>query len=182
MLEKKKIIIKISNNLIRAAIAAVAAAIIISFASKQISKINYSSAEKKRLTAIIEKRSETITKIKNDLVVIGNGEEKIKNALPGIDNILNFVSALENTANKNLLQSSYKFGIPAPYLKQENLEILSVNYNLNVNGTISTLISYLKDIEKLPYFTNIESVNFNSHAGWDNNSTISFQAKLFVKQ
>ncbi|MEK7149896.1 MAG: hypothetical protein AAB757_02920 [Patescibacteria group bacterium] len=184
MFNKKQIIVIVSKHLVKAALAAVIASVIIFIISGQISKIGNSLSEKRKLSLILQKRSETTEKIRENFKIIGDNEQKIKNSLPRTDNILDFIAALESLASKNAVQQSYRFGVPTVFINQNNLNVASIDYNLNLTGNIVILINYLKDFENLPYFTGISSISVSSppDRGWEANSSISIQAKLYARQ
>lgn len=64
-----------------------------------------------------------------------------------------------------------------------NLGLASIDYNIVLNGNVSILASYLKDFEKLPYFSSVSSITLNATPakGWSDDSSIFIQAKLYVK-
>lgn len=185
MLNKKQIILKITKDGVKALVAVGVAAVVVWFFSREISKISNSMAEKTALTSLMESRNDIILKLKNDLEPIGNKKVKIEQALPPADNILEFIGALESLAAKHSLTQNVKFSSPAPLTTAagEILNFYSIDYNLTLNGNISTLILYLKDFEKLPYFSGANSFTLNAQVPntWSDNSVISIQAKLYVK-
>lgn len=185
MLSKKQIILKIAKDGIKVLIAAGIALAAVWFFSREITRISNSMAEKTALTSLMESRNDIILKLKNDLEPIGNKKVKIEQALPPADNILEFIGALESLAAKHSLTQNIKFSSPIPLaaVAGESLNFYSIDYNLTLNGSVSTLILYLKDFERLPYFSGVNSFTLNAQAPntWSDNSVISIQAKLYVK-
>jgi len=172
MFNKKQLILTIFKISLKAVIATVIAIIIIVFSSQQISKISNSLKEQRTAAFILEKKTETISQLREDFNLVDEADRKISDAFPPADNILGFVTSLENLASQNGLQQTISFGTPADS---------SIDYNLTLNANIFTLINYLKNFEKLPYFTGISSINLNAPSGWEGNSTISIRAKVYTK-
>lgn len=182
-MNRSEIIKAIMIQLVKAiVVSAISITISLLFAN-EISKIGNLIIEKRKLAMVMEKRSTIISKIRSDLRVVNDNQKIIENALPPKDNILDFVSSLENIANKNSLQYSYKFGTPSAPSTQGEFNISTIDYSLNINGNIFTLINYLKDFEKLKYFTGINSITLSApqDTGWDGNSTMTIQAKLYSR-
>ena len=152
--------------------AAVVAAIIVVFSGQQIVKISNSLAEQRATAFILEKRSETITQLKEDFKLVGDADKKIENAFPPADNVLEFVAALETLANQNGVSQGLSFSAPVEG---------SVDYTIAIGGHIFILINYLKNFEKIPYFSAISSVSLNAPGGWEGNSTISLKAKVYTR-
>lgn len=180
MKEEKKLFLTLGNILGKSILAIVLASIIVSFLMKEISKISNSIMENKKASFILEKRSEIIQNLKKDFQLVGDKDKDVEEALIPVDNILNFVAATESLANQYSLQSSIKFETPT--LVSGN--IYSINYSLILNGNIFTLINYIKSFEKLPYFSGIVSINYQSltERGWEDNSSINIKGKIYVKQ
>lgn len=182
-MDKKKIILNVLNQLLKSAVAIIIASVIVFITSGQITKTSDSLAQKKQLAAIISRRTETISKIRADLKLIGDNQQKIINSLPPADNIIDFIDTLTNIVNKNSLQFTYSFGTPSPYLNQNNFSVWSVDYSLKISGGLTNFISYLKDFEKINYFTTINSIYLAAPTtGWENNTSFTMSAKLYAKQ
>lgn len=174
MFNRKQLIIKILKNLLKAGVAVLVAVIVIFFSGRQISKISQTVSEQRISAFILEKRSETIFQLRDGFKVIGNADKKIEESLPLAENILGFVAGLENLASQNSVQQILSFSVPADKV---------IDYNINLSANISVLINYLKNFEKLPYFTGISSINLSASSvgGWEENSAVSLKAKVFIR-
>ena len=172
MFSKKQLILKILKIAARAVIAAVVAVIVVIFFSQRISKISFSLAEPRATAFFLGKRRETTAQLGEDFKIVGEADKKMNDAFPPTDNILGFVGALETLALRNSLQQSFSFGTPADS---------GIDYNIILNGNIFIFINYLKDFERLPFFTAISSVSLSAPGGWEGNSTISMRAKVWTK-
>lgn len=168
----KYLLLTISKYALRAVIPAIIAVFMITFLKEKIILISRSVVEQRTLSMVLERRSETLSKLKNDFDAVGEVDEKIKGAMPPADNILDFVAALESMASKHSIQQSLNFNTPSDS---------SIDYSINLSGNVFALISYLKDFEKLPYLTGVNSVNIVSQGDWTDSSSVYLAAKLYIK-
>ncbi len=182
MFDKKQLILLGSKIILKALLALIASATIVFIVSQRISKISDSLAKDKTLYATSIRKNEIAINLRESFKIINGYDKKIELALPADDNILEFVGLLENLSGQNSVQYSYKFNSPISWPEQENIS--TIDYSLNLKGNIYTFINFLKNFEKMPYFTGAYSINISSisKAGWEEDSSISLQAKLFTKQ
>jgi hypothetical protein len=175
MFTKKQLLMMILKNLLKASLAAAFAIAVIVFTGGQIGKISNSLVEQRTATFILEKRNETISRLAEDFKKIGGTDEKIKNAFPPVDNILDFVAALENLSVQNSIQETHSFGTPS-----ETRD--SIDYGINMSANIFSLINYLKSFEKLPYFTGVSGISLSAQGnGWEGNSLVSLKARVYTR-
>lgn len=181
MFAKRQLTLIILKAAAKAGAAIIVGAIIVSFFSGEIQKISKSLAEKRQLSFALEKRSEIIAALQKDISTVNFGNQTMENAFPQIDNTLIFISALEKITAENSLRQSLRFGIPAPSSFQSRLNLYEMDYNIDISGGMDSFVKYLKSFETLPYFSGISEISVGSPAGWNNDSTISMRAKLYVK-
>lgn len=184
MLSKKQLTVKIFKKCAIAMAAVLVAVGLVWFFAREIKKISTDINKKILNRALEERRGDSLVQIKNDLLSIGKADEKIEKALLPLDNILEFVGALDSLAEKHSIAQTLKFGNPVPLAGSDSggISILGVDFNLTINGTIDTLVDYLKDLESLPYFSAVSSITLTATPNnWNNNSMIYIQAKLYVR-
>lgn len=184
MLDKKQLIATMIRGAVNALAVLFIAIVIVWFASRQITVIAKSLQEKRLTEAVFEKKSETVIKLQNDFESIGDRDKKVEEALLSSNNILEFVGILESLATRYALQQTIKFGVPVPVDgTPEGVNLSRIDYNITLTGNISTLAKYLSDFEALPYYTHASSVNLSTQSpqGWEDVSTITIQAKIYVK-
>ena len=173
MFNKKQLFFIILKNLARAGVVIFVAVLVIIFFSKQISKISHSIAEQRALSFVLEKRNETLEALRKDFEIIDGADDQIQGALPPADNILDFVSDLEDLGDTSSLNQTFAFESP-------NNSV--INYSISISADIFSFIKYLKDFEKLPYFTSITGMNLSApHGDWNGNSVISLRSKVYIK-
>ncbi|HBB57001.1 TPA: hypothetical protein DEW47_04000 [Patescibacteria group bacterium] len=173
MLSKKQFYTVIVKQSAKIILSIVIATIIISYSCKKIAGISSFVAESRAANMALEKRSEMNARLENDFKILGNGAERITNAFPPADNILSFMGALENLAQKQSLSQNLSFSDPNGK---------AIDYTVTLNGNLITLINYMKDFENLPYFSSIYSLEIRSgQFGWLDNSSIAMKARLNVR-
>ena len=183
MFSKRNLLLIILRNSAKAILAVILTFVITLVAGGQIDKISKSVIEKKTGSFVLEKRSETTERLRQDLNLIGENETKVENALPSIDNVPDVLAAFESVANETSLHISINLGSPVPYKGNSNFEISSVDYSATLNGNIETLIRFLKSYERLPFLASISSISIvSTPEGWTANSQITIPGRIFVKQ
>ncbi len=153
------------------------------FMSREITKLSGSLVEKKAAAISLSKRSEEVAALRSQLAQVGDNASRLGSALPPDDNISGFLSTLDTLAQQDSLAQTVKVGTATPTsISRDGITLSQVDYSITLNGTIITLIKYLKDFEALPYFSAITSISINAPLGWDGNSSIIMQAQLYTKQ
>ena len=176
-------------NILKHAVFALAVALlgffVVSVIKQDIEKKSQSFAEKERLTHLLSTRNETTQELKNGLALIGSNEERMENAYPPADNVLDFVGTLESLASQAGLYQTIRFSEPvlAPEILDPSFPVLKTDFNIALTGTVITLINYLEQFEQLPYLAKISSINVSASPsrGWEDASTFSIVGTLYVK-
>lgn len=184
---KKKIILKLSLTFLLSAAMVTLAWLGTYFLKKQILNISQKIQEKKQLTYILKNRENAAAKINRDFkLVAADYEQRIKNGLPTVDNIIPFVEAMESLAKKNSLNQTITFASPQPLPADSgDLTLFAINYTLSLsNANLSVFLNYLEDFEKLPYFASLDSISLgaNGSRGWEDNSSITLSGKFYAKE
>lgn len=175
MFEKHYLLKEIFKYLLRATLAMVLALSIVLFFKGEILQISKSISEQKRTAFILERRSQTIRQLEQDLKVIKNNETLISFSMPSADNVVDFKASLDSIANRLSLQQSVTFGMPLQDQK-------SIDYSISLTANAVTFLSYLEEFEKLPYLTKITSIDYKPLVGsWENSSLITLKAQVFTK-
>ncbi|MBI1838884.1 MAG: hypothetical protein HYR95_01095 [Candidatus Colwellbacteria bacterium] len=189
MFTRRGLFIELTKQFGRAAITLLLAAIIIFFMLDRVAKISQSIREKRTAAFILVQRNDLISKIKNDLSVVGVGDAKIEEAIPKADNITKFVDVVEEMARKNgLEQQSLKFETFSAVPDTDNKEgspkkLLKAAFTLNLSGGIDPLIKYLRDFEHMPYLASIAGLRIDTpNKSWDDESRISINGLLYVRE
>ena len=171
------------KNLVKAAVAVAVAGVGAWFLSNQIQTITNSLLEKKKLAVILEHRSDTVRKLRDDFVTVGTTDKQVESAFVPEDNILDFTGALEANAKAAGMSQSLNFATPvASTLGNADLPLSTISYTIGLGGSVDTLITYLKNFETLPYFTQISDIQIQAPGGWLGNSDIHLNAVLWAKQ
>lgn len=184
MLTKKQLILVILKNLAIVVVAISISLVVAIYASKQMAKISDSISEKKRVSFVLEKRSETYNNLKRDFAILDGADKIIESALVPSDDISNFIGAIESLGVQSGVVQSYQFGIPGPSDIAGNMSIANIDYSLKVSTNIYGLIAYLKNFENMPYFSGILNINIaaSTPRGLDNVSNVSMNARLYARK
>lgn len=185
MFKQHQFISELLRRIVGAALIAVIAATIVTLLTDRIRKIATGLREQKILTLVLEQRNATAATLREQFTQIGTNDEAIKAAFLSTDNVLDFVNALETVALQNSMQSMIKFGTPGTAtVGAGEFAVVPISYTITANGTVTTLLNYLKQAEALPYFAEVTSLSVSSGAikGWDDASNILLQGIIHVRQ
>lgn len=150
------------------------------FLSSQISKVSSDSVKTRHIAAQLSERTSLLSNLKHETDIIGANDAVIKRAFIPTDNILEFVGVIENLAFKNGLTQAYNFSSPSPTGSAASFTLGTITYQNTISSAnVSMLINYMKDFERLPYFTKIDSLSISAGGGdWRTAGTASFSASV----
>lgn len=154
------------------------------FLSGEIARVSSDVVENRQLAVTLENRTELLSTIKRDATIVGTNDTVIEDAFISSDNILGFVTVLENLALRNSLMQTFHFGTPVPTSIVAPFTLSAIPYSNTLSGTLTTFSSYLKEFEDLPYFTKIDGITISAPdktAGWRGASTATYSAILYTK-
>lgn len=178
MFTKKNLTLYILNHLFRALLAIGITVAVAMFLGQHISTISDSILQKRTLAFVAENRFTTLAHLKQDLDAVGAREQALLNSLPSIEDILPFVTALEQTNQGIYPSQQIRFGGPTP--KPE--EVFEIPYTISAEGTLEQIIRHISAIEALPFFSAITSVNIQSIGGsWKNKSSVSLSGLFYAQ-
>lgn len=148
--------------------------------STQITKITGDAIKNRHTAALLSERAALLSNLKHETDIIGSNNTIIKHAFIPTNNILDFVGVIENLAFRNGLTQAYNFSAPTISPTGTSFTPAIITYQDTISGAnVTALIKYLKEFEKLPYFTKIDSLNFSAGGGdWRNSGTASFGATV----
>lgn len=173
----------IGRHVLIALVAIGLSVIACSILARGITKVSDDVIGSRRLATNLERRTELFSTIARDAQMIGKNDARIESAFVPSDSIFEFISILESIALKNTVTQSFRFEnpIPSPYTLPFPLSTIGYSNNLSLN--VFTLINYLKDFERLPYFSKINNLTISSQdaLGWRGASGASFNAVLYAK-
>lgn len=184
MLNSKNLLMLIARNVIISLIVMAIAFVAIFFLKNEIEKITNTIVLNHKLETDLKNRTEFLSILENEAKIIGDNELLINNAFLTSDNISLFINKLDDLISSDKITQLYKFDTPIPSSKESPFPLATISYTNNLNSSdLETFSSYLKNFEKLPYFTKIESLEISSQdkLGWVGVSNISFKATLFTK-
>ena len=184
---RKKIILKIIIDLLLTIVVAAAAWLLVSFFQKKITAISRKIQEKKIITYNLNNRDQNSAKISKELERLDkNWLAVVEAGLPYIDDTAPFVDSMESLRRKYGLSGSIELGAPELLPKTAGqLPIDRFAYKLVLtDGNLNTVINYLKDFERMQFFTGLNSLSFNSDDVKGINSKINanISGLLYVRE
>lgn len=149
------------------------------FASR-IKDISDVITEKRAILSLYQNSQEQFAVLKEDFPKISKNIDKVENTIPSSESMLPFISAMENLSGASGVQQSFKFEsiAPQPVL---DMGLNAVPFNVTLSGNRAQFMAYLSLLEKLPYFTKIESVNMTAAQGLDGPSQMNLRGVLYIK-
>lgn len=183
MFTKKNILILIGRNALVALSVIIITVIVIIFLSNGIKRVSETVALNYNLKMQLEKRTGLFEVLKKDTQIVGTNNILIENAFASSDNILEFISILDSLATKNALTQVYSFASPIPSEISGPFPISTILYSNSFGANVLAFSNYLKEFDKLPYFTKIDGFNIGTQdkLGWLEVSTVSLRATLYTK-
>lgn len=156
--------------------------IIVFIISGQITKMSKKAMVDRNTVATLSERTTLLSSLRHEASIIGSTDNTIRQAFIPSDNILEFISVLESLALKNGVTHAFSFSSPGSATGETPLPVSIINYKNNVSSNVFTFTKYLKDFEKLPYFTKIDSITISSDASdWRTASSVAFTASVAAK-
>lgn len=180
MFTTKNLLMQIGRQALIAGIAIVISLIVTILLSRQIARLSSDTQKNRLLARALEKRTDLFTAIKRDSALIGTNDILIEQAFIPSDNILEFVAALESLSLRNGVVQAFHFDVPTPSGIPAPFPLATIAYSNSLSGNLSTFSNYLRDFERLHYFTKIESLNISSQdtSGWRGAGTMSYRASI----
>lgn len=172
---------------IRPALIVIIAIAVVAFISGRIVAITDMMIERRTAYAVLERRAETINKIREDFDSVGlDAIDKMEATFPPSDNIIEFILAMEALAESAGVQQTLTFATPTPFMVKgegENAaDISSINFSASLNGGADTLLEYLEGIENFPYLTRVLELQITSAGGdWESGASVSVRGVFYTK-
>lgn len=183
MLNSKNLLKLIGRNIIICLIVIAFTAVAIYFITKEIEKITDTIVLNHKLEANLKQRTELLSTIDRGAKTIGQNESIINDAYLPSNNISQFINRLDDLVSISGIIQTYRFETPVNSTLQSPYPLSIISYSNNLSTDLQNFSIYLKNYEKLPYFTKIDSLNISSQdsLGWIGLSNITFKATLFTK-
>ena len=137
--------------------------------------------EKRNMLEVLEKRDENFLELKSTNKLVEKNLLIIEKMLPDEKNIEKFVTMLENIAAKTNTDQVLFFD-PIESAKPVGEKINSLEFSITLMGNFYSLINYLEEFEKLPYFIKIKNVTIENSLGIaNNNSQLNLKSEIYIK-
>lgn len=136
--------------------------------------------ETRSMLKVLENRDENYSLLRVDYPIVRDGLPFLRRVLPKEDGLYDVVTNLDALAvETNNIQNL----IFDPSSKAEVIGgMKSVEFSASLDGNFGSFEDYFKKLAKLPYFVEVRNISITNGAGvFNNNSHLSFKAKLYIK-
>lgn len=124
-----------------------------------------------------QKQQDLIFKLEADYKNLLPYFEKVEKAVPVPEDVIVFINKLNDLSAKNsIIQSFHLTGEPTSSLSS----FKTVPFYLSLNGDFDNEIVYIKEMESLPFFFNIDSFEITKDIG-GGNSQINIRGSLYTR-
>ncbi len=112
-----------------------------------------------------------IRQISNDLNEIERNIDNLNHIFIQKGKELEFLNTLDRLSAKNLVISQ----ATPQFSENTNTKVIRTPLDIKASGNSNSLISYLKDLEEMYYYFNIDYLEFNG----DNNASLSLKGTIY---
>ncbi|MBM2820703.1 MAG: hypothetical protein HW405_463 [Candidatus Berkelbacteria bacterium] len=152
---------------------------------------------KDRSTALNQKQNLLVSSLQSsniDINLQANWDQiapyrdKINNALPDPTNMLDYQGALEQVAQTSGVQISVTFAsgqskAPSniPGQTKKATANASLDHTVAVKGTFSNIISFMENLENMPYFVQVNTYTISTPQRGNNDASANLSLKVYTK-
>lgn len=176
----KNILKQLLRPILKAVIFLIISLIASLYFASRIKDISEVLTEKRAMLSLYQNSQEQFAVLKEDFPKISKNIDKVENAIPSSESMLPFISAMENLSGASGVQQSFRFESVAPQPVLD-LGLNAIPFNVTLSGNRTQFMAYLSLLEKLPYFTKIESMNMMAAQGFDGPSQINLRGLLYIR-
>jgi Tfp pilus assembly protein PilO len=140
---------------------------------------SYSQEQQSKLLTLKNQNQDTSV-LKQDYNAVKKEAEIINASLPNKENIIDLVSSLETIALENNFKAQLSFEKSQPQKDKQGFTLIP--FKMLFTGNIQDLISYLYQLEKLPYFVKISKITSQNLKGLKSEGQYFLDANLYIFQ
>ena len=118
--------------------------------------------QKQNLTELLSK-GQSLAENQKNLKKIKADFDKLENVWLKAGNELGFITDLEKAAENNQLEQSISFDNDKGDKETQATKTRMIPIGINLNGGLDEFINYMREIEALDYYININQVEISSH-------------------
>lgn len=176
----KNLLKQIKKPLIRAAVFSVISLAACLYFAGQLGNISDAARNKRAILFLSQNSQEQFALLKEDFQKISPYVEKVENLFPSSENLLPFINAMENLAVSAGVQQSFRFESAGLQLVP-SLNLNKITFNVIINGNMGQFLNYLQKLEKIPYFTQIDSLSLTTSQNLESQGQMTVRGSLYVK-
>lgn len=137
--------------------------------------------EKQNMLLVLQRRESNISELRADYETVKQDLPALKNIFLDEQNIGKLIDALETLGSETGNNQNLNF---APSFQAEDLESAkSINFSAALTGNSASFAAYFRELKRLPYFIEVNSIAISNGAGvFNNNTQLNYTAKVFIKK
>lgn len=149
---------------------------------EQIDIVNTNIQNNNEIDAVRDSYKETYDKYSKSTEEIINVKKILLSALPPTEDLREFLGILNTIASKNSVTANIGMGdSQIDTIKYEDIPLRTIPLTINIQGQKDNIRSYIADIEKLPYFFTITSLDEKSIDEASKKRVTTMTAKLWTE-
>ena len=159
-LDKKTFRFRIARESIFIFVAILGTYFLIGQLRAHIEQVNSAIVAENNLYGLRELHRDSYALLDARLTAIRNLEDQINHALPPTEDIRDFLALLETYANKHGVKFSSSVGsVSVSSIKEDTVALQTITIAIDLSGELGAVRGYIADLEHLPYFFTITSIN-----------------------
>jgi len=191
-IEQPEVVIKraIRRSILLILLIAVITGGVIFYAYRMISSKAINLANQQNLIYLANQQIKMSSDLQRQWSEISPNIAKIEAMLPASNDLLGFMGALEGIAQASGVQQTIRFQtqnatstpVNLPGQTQTPGKGGSVNFSVELKGSLDQITTYLTNVQNAPYFTEVTDVNITGGQGADNQYSATIGMKVFTYQ
>ncbi len=118
---------------------------------------------------------ESFASLRTQLIAARDYKIILNNIVPKEDDLLNLSKDLQAVASKNGLEYGFSF---VGETKPSGSELGSINFSLNLSGTLEQFLQFIYDLRSFKYINVIDGLSFNGAQG---KGTMGLRGRIFFR-
>jgi len=158
---------------------------VIFYSCLKISKLANSLQNQQNLIYLANQQIKMSSDLQRQWPEISPNILKVEAMLPPANDLLGFMGALEGIAQASGVQQTIKFqtqnaNTPTNIPGQTQALGGSVDFSVELKGSLEQITTYLANVEKAPYFIKVTDVNITGGQGADNQAAATIGMKVYT--
>lgn len=171
-------------EMVKVAIVVIISGVIVFISSGRVIDSSKNIIASKNNEQTVQKKNESISTAQELFKKISGSQKKVEDALIFSEKIENLVLDMNKIATKHNLTFVTVFSPPTPGQGGVGgISLSRIDFTITTQGNVKNVNLFLKEFEKLPYFSDISGITINASTttGWINESKITLSGKVLIR-